>query len=674
VRVNPSQPQGRHPIRHWLDRHGVRVLAWTAAVTGLVVGLLLMVDGNWLRAPLEKRLSNASGRPVSIESVELRWTPGPRLQLHNVVVGSEASGEKELLTARRIGARVSLWAALRGRLELIELQVSGAALDLRRDSDGTGNWQRPAAASRPSDPDAPFPRLSIPIRSLMLEDFTVTYRDAVRRMGLRLRADSQARSDASDPWHTRIEFEGKYADSPFKGHALTGPVLTLQDTAQAFPFKGQLKAGSTDVQGEGTVADLLGDMTIDAKLRIAGPSLDSLYPTLPLALPSTPPYRIEGRLRQQEGRYRLEEISGRVGRSDIRGTGDFDTTHARPLLTAELRSDRLALADLGVLIGVDPRRPGSESRVLPDKRFDVPRMQAIDANVSLVAQRVAVNPALPLEDFSVEAQLRDGVLRLDPLKFGLSGGAIVSAVTLDARQRPIRAETSVDFRKIDFARLFPTLDRARLSDGQLGAQLRLRGRGQSIAEFAASSDGTLAVAMSGGRISHTVIAAASLDGGKLLPLLVRGDEPVAVRCAAIAMAVTDGVARSQVLVFDTETTRVDGSGAIDLEAEQFELELKPRPKQPSILSLRAPLYVTGSFGDATVAVGPGALLRGGAAIALAAINPLAALLALIETGPGEDSNCPQVLASVAPALDQADEPTTRPPSGARGPAKRGKSQ
>jgi uncharacterized protein involved in outer membrane biogenesis len=330
----------------------------------------------------------------------------------------------------------------------------------------------------------------------MLEDFTVTYRDAVRRMGLRLRADSQAPADASDSWHTRIEFEGKYADSPFKGHALTGPVLTLQDTAQPFPFKGQLKAGSTDFQAEGTVADLLGDMTIDAKLRIAGPSLDSLYPTLPLALPSTPPYRIEGRLRQQEGRYRLEEISGRVGRSDIRGTGDFDMRARAASDDLELRSDRLALADLGVLIGVDSRRPGSEGRVLPDKRFDVPRMQAIDANVSLAAQRVAVNPALPLEDFSVQARLRDGVLRLEPLKFGFSGGAIVSAVTLDARQRPIRAETSVDFRKIDFARLFPTLDRARLSDGELA---QFRPWGQSIAEFAASSEGTLAVAMAGGR-------------------------------------------------------------------------------------------------------------------------------------------------------------------------------
>jgi uncharacterized protein involved in outer membrane biogenesis len=637
-----------------------------------------MLDGSWIRAPLERRLATASGREVSIESADIRWRAGPRLQLHTVSIGGRAATEKGLLTAREIGAQISPWTLLRGRLELTELQVSGAALDLQRDADGRVSWERPEAAARPADrsraPDRLFPQLPIPVASLVLDDVTVAYRDATRRMDLRLRANSLRSVDANDPWHMRIEVEGNYGDSRFKGHAFTGPVLTLQDTERPFPFKGQLRAGNTQVQAEGTIADLLGSMSIDARLRVAGPSLASLYPTLPLALPSTPPYQIEGRLRQQERYYRLEGISGRIGQTDIRGTGVFDMTRARPLLTAELRSERVALADLGVLIGAEPRptSSGSENRVLPQKQFDVPRMHAIDADVSLTARRVAVNPALPLEDFSAKARLADGVLRLEPLKFGFAGGAIVSAIELDARRRPIRAATSVDFRKVDFARLFPTLDRARLSAGELGAQIRLRGQGQSVAEFLASSNGTLAVAMSGGRVSHTVIAAASLDGGKLLPLLIRGDEPIAVRCAAIAMTVADGIARSQVLVFDTETTRIDGAGAVDLQGERFELELRPRPKQPSILSLRAPLYVRGDFRDARVAVGPGALLRGGAALALAVVNPLASLLPLIETGPGEDSNCPQVLSSVAPALEQAEESSSRPPSRVGGSVGRGR--
>ena len=62
------------------------------------------------------------------------------------------------------------------------------------------------------------------------------------------------------------------------------------------------------------------------------------------------------------------------------------------------------------------------------------------------------------------------------------------------------------------------------------------------------------------------------------------------------------------------------------------------------------------------AVGAGTLLRGGAALALSIVNPLAALLPLIETGGGEDSDCKAALAPVAGALHQAQEPAKTPPA------------
>jgi hypothetical protein len=44
-----------------------------------------------------------------------------------------------------------------------------------------------------------------------------------------------------------------------------------------------------------------------------------------------------------------------------------------------------------------------------------------------------------------------------------------------------------------------------------------------------------------------------------------------------------------------------------------------------------------------LAPAPGPLLaRGAAAALLASINPLAAMFALIETGPGEDGSCPVI--------------------------------
>jgi uncharacterized protein involved in outer membrane biogenesis len=76
-----------------------------------------------------------------------------------------------------------------------------------------------------------------------------------------------------------------------------------------------------------------------------------------------------------------------------------------------------------------------------------------------------------------------------------------------------------------------------------------------------------------------------------------------------------------------------------------------------LFSLRAPLYVKGTFHNPDVSVDKGVLaLKAGAATALAvAAAPAAALLPLINAGPGQDSDCARLLA-VAREKPQAPPP------------------
>ena len=76
------------------------------------------------------------------------------------------------------------------------------------------------------------------------------------------------------------------------------------------------------------------------------------------------------------------------------------------------------------------------------------------------------------------------------------------------------------------------------------------------------------------------------------------------------------------------------------------LNIKPESKGVRIISLRSPLYVSGTFKDPDVGVDKGAVaMKAGAAVVLGtAVAPLAALLALINPGPGEEAPCPALLA------------------------------
>jgi hypothetical protein len=73
------------------------------------------------------------------------------------------------------------------------------------------------------------------------------------------------------------------------------------------------------------------------------------------------------------------------------------------------------------------------------------------------------------------------------------------------------------------------------------------------------------------------------------------------------------------------------------------LRVEPKPKVKGLLSLRTPINLAGSFSDVHVSPDKKPLLaRAGGALALAAVSPLAALIPLIETGPGEDTACDRV--------------------------------
>ena len=176
--------------------------------------------------------------------------------------------------------------------------------------------------------------------------------------------------------------------------------------------------------------------------------------------------------------------------------------------------------------------------------------------------------------------------------------------------------------------------------GTVGGEATLAGSGNSIAAILGSSDGSVAVGMGRGQVSNLVMELAGLDVQESLKFLLTKDRRIPVRCAFGDFGVTNGVMGAKSLAFDTTDTIILGEGTISLRDETLNLKLRPRPKDRSLFSFRAPLYVTGTFKQ------PGfhpdmkrVGLRAALAIALGHIAPPAALLATLELGPGKDADC-----------------------------------
>ena len=73
------------------------------------------------------------------------------------------------------------------------------------------------------------------------------------------------------------------------------------------------------------------------------------------------------------------------------------------------------------------------------------------------------------------------------------------------------------------------------------------------------------------------------------------------------------------MAVDTTDTILIGEGTVSLRDETLDLLLKPRPKDRSILVLRSPLHISGTFKDPSFRPDFKALgIRGAVALALAA--------------------------------------------------------
>jgi uncharacterized protein involved in outer membrane biogenesis len=615
----------------------VRALRWVGwLVLGFVVlGFVLVFSIGQFKGPLTRAVSKATGRELVIEG-DLRVVPSlvhPTFRAERVRFDNAEWGQYDyMLQADAIQASVSLLGLLRGRLVVPEVRLEGAALALEMDAEGRKNWILRQGEEEDKKESRVF------IRHLTLDHGRLLYEDAAREISLA--ADLQ-----TDAEGVAFAVQGTYQGWPAEAEGHGGPVLALRDTDEPYPLRGSAKIGDTAVELDGRITELVGFSGIDTRIELSGRSMDDLYWIIGVAMPATSPYTTAGRLVRDGKLVRYENFTGKVGGSDLSGTFQFDGGGERPKMQGDLQSKLLNLADLGSLVGTDQER--GKSGVLPDMSFDPARWDSVDADVRLRAGSIQRPESLPIENLDARILMQDAVLTLDPLKFGVAGGTLAGPVRLDGRQEPIRASARVRAQNLQLNKLFPTIERTKTSVGALTGIVELEGRGNSVGEMLASSNGKIGAVIAGGEVSGLLMQMVALDVWGMAKTKLKGDERVPIRCVIADFGVKDGMAQSNAIVFDTGVVNVDGTGSVNLKTEELDFKLTPKPKEGSPASLNSPLYIRGTFSAPKVAPDvPKLAAKGLGAVVMAVINPLLAVVPLLDDGGGKDSDCARLIADV----------------------------
>jgi uncharacterized protein involved in outer membrane biogenesis len=626
-------------------------LAVLLVLATLLVVLLALWDWNWFKGPLERRVSAATGRTFTIGGpLEVDFGRVTVVRVRQMSLASPRwSLSPEMARADLLRVEVPLWPLLRGEWRMRRVDLVRPALLLERTSQGVANWEgmlpRRFGSSRGK---------TWRVSELRIHDGFLDVRDVPFATQLQLRVNSAETKPEFRSVRLSARGTGRYRGEPFRldGWA-DSPIALLERPGDAYRIEVSARAGATRARVHGALMTPVDPDHFTLYFETSGADLAQLYPLLGLPLPASPPYRLAGSLERDASTLRLRRLRGRVGDSDVAGNLDIDLGQRKPQLSGALVSSRLDLDDLGGLIGLPPSaRPGETAspaqraeaarraaspKLLPTRDYDLRKLAAVNADVRLDAKRIDAGK-WPVRSLDVRLRLRDSVLRLEPLQVGFAGGNLAGSVRLDARKPTIAAEADLTAKQLDIAALWPTMQPPNV--GLVHGTVELKGRGNSVADMLGTADGTVQFGMGRGHFSNLLLELAGLDVAESLKYLLDKEKTVPIRCAFGVFDAENGVFRANSLAFDTTDTVLFGKGKVNLRDEQLALELRPEPKDVSPVSLRGPLEITGTLKDPQFLPQAKPLLaRAAAAAALYTLAPPAALLALIETGPGEDTDC-----------------------------------
>ena len=647
-------------------RKPVKITRWIA---GLLLALVLVIIGcevaGWpfLRQPLQQLMQSKLHRDVQIERpFRLQLLGGLRLQAGGLKLAAPAGFDVPYFVEAQ-GLDLSLnyghfWSLKEGdpyRIHAIRADKLNAYL--MRHADKQASWD--FELDDDSGPARPFPV----IEQLAITQGEAKVNDAITDAQLAVQFFTEEGEHLAAP-ESRVKVNGKFRHLPLQGELTTQgflPVATQDKRSPPINSHGWLKYGAVNARFNGAVYDLFGVQGVKGKVTLNGPSLADVGDLLNMTFPRTPSFDISAEVERETARWKVNVSAARIGHSHLSGQFVYDLAPETPMLSGKLQGSLLMLADLAPAFGATQDTTAGNThpgKLFPDESLDFATYGRMNADVDVHLDAVDLGSAFRqrIAPLKLRLTLMQHKLSLTELEANTAQGSLSGALTIDAHDAsnadlspPPAPDWGIqlavrDIRLEQWLKVAPAAGKDKEQNksaatapayisGRLSGKAKLQGHGRSTSALLKSLDGQLALIIRQGEISHLIVEAAGLDIAQAVGVLIKGDQPLPMQCAAMGWQAKQGVLTPEAALIDTSVTTVNVSGDVNLGLEQLNLKLQASPKNFSPLTVRSPILVTGPFVDPKVSVSPGPIAaRVAGGVLLALLNPFAAILPFLDPG------------------------------------------
>jgi heat shock protein HslJ len=289
-------------------------------------------------------------------------------------------------------------------------------------------------------------------------------------------------------------------------------------------------------------------------------------------------------------------LTGSWDHLSLRGKAQFGNTHfmtnldlieadERRRIVASISAPKIYLDDFGIY----PEGPETEhpvqktgtargNNIFSDEPLDFPALKDLDLSLRLDIEEIT-GRGFTFNDLDFNLSLKDGLMRIGPLRAIHGDGFLAMESTLDVRGPNPEMKLTVTARDINTAALFEYSSQLPLMrGGQLALAVDLRSTGSSPREIASALSGEMGLTVERGQIKGI----ADLIGADAIDFLMsvrQMDAYQDLNCLALVFNFDDGTGTSQVMYVNTPRVRSRGSGTVDLREETINLVIQSNPQR-----------------------------------------------------------------------------------------------
>jgi uncharacterized protein involved in outer membrane biogenesis len=635
-----------------------------AGILFIIVALIWFWNWDWFIPIVESQASSAVGRKVTIQHLHVHLGRVTEVAATGITIanpdgftsdfGSLATVD-QLIVAADIPAYIE-----HGTILLPVIQVDHPVADVRQLPNGQNNYTlKMASSGKPSSNPPQIGNLIINdgAATVVMPRYKTNFALAIKTQAAP--ANSLIKGDEID-----VDAHGTYSGAPVTGSFIGGALLSLRDPANPYPIDLHVQNGTTKASLIGTIEDPATFGGANLTFTFSGQDMGNLYQLTGIPIPETPPYSLAGKLDYARNAIRFENISGKLGSSDIEGNLSETTPMdgGKRLVTADLTSRNVNLADLAGFLGGTPgttATPGQDATtkakvakadasatLLPNTPFNLPKLNAANVELRYRGAHI-INRDVPFDNVVVNLSIENGRITLHPLNFAVGSGTIASDFDLNPVDGVLHTKANIDFRRLPLARLMAATH-AFAGDGVVGGSAHLTGTGNSVAAILGHGNGGLELFMNqGGDINALLVDLVGLQVGDAVLSALGVPQKTTIQCLVSDFVLTDGVVDTKTLLLATSEANILGAGTMNLNNEKLDMALRTEATHFQIGSLSTPINIGGTMKHPSVLPAAGPLAaRAGGAIGLGILFPPLALIPTIRLGLGDKNACNDTLTAL----------------------------